>query len=96
MCNRFFETDLISLLFKFLFLLFRWKEALRESSGNFEDLQELFEIVVKFRDPQVKPRLQKIIERSPKFSELLSSDRIADALIQGNLFRGTVNWSGAA
>jgi len=59
-----------------------WKEALRESSGNFEDLQELFEIVVKFRDPQVKPRLQKIIERSPKFSELLSSDRIADALIQ--------------
>ena len=43
---------------------------------------------MKFRDPQVKPRLQKIIERSPKFSELLSSDRIADALIQGNLLRG--------
>ena len=75
--------------------LFRWREALRESSGNFEELQELFEIVVKFRDPQVKPRLQKIIERSPKFSELLSSDRIADALIQGNLLRGIVNWSGS-
>ena len=77
-------------------LIFRWREALRESSGNFEELQELFEIVVKFRDPQVKPRLQKIIERSPKFSELLSSDRIADALIQGNLLKGIVNWSGAA
>ena len=82
-------------LYVFETLIFRWKEALRESSGNFEELQELFEIVVKFRDPQVKPRLQKIIERSPKFSELLSSDRIADALIQGDLLRGIVNWSGA-
>ena len=81
-----------SFVFQFFF---RWREALRESSGNFEELQELFEIVVKFRDPQVKPRLQKIIERSPKFSELLSSDRIADALIQGDLLRGIANWSGA-
>ena len=83
-------------MYVFETLIFRWREALRESSGNFEDLQELFEIVVKFRDPQVKPRLQKIIERSPKFSELLSSDRIADALIQGNLFRDIVNWSDEA
>ena len=81
-------------MYVFETLIFRWREALRESSGNFEELQELFEIVVKFRDPQVKPRLQKIIERSPKFSELLSSDRIADALIQGDLLRGIVNWSG--
>ena len=62
----------------------RWREALRESSTNFEALQDLFEIVVKFKDPQVKPRLQKIIETSPKLSKLLSSDKIADALIQGD------------
>ena len=65
-----------------IFFHIRWKEALRETSGSFEQLQELFEIVVKFKNPEVKPRLQKLNKISSKLSQLLSSDQIADALIE--------------
>ena len=41
-----------------------------------------FEIVINFKYPEVKPKLQKLNEINPKLTQLLSSDQIADALIQ--------------
>ena len=55
---------------------------MRETSGTFDELQELFEIVVKFKDPEVKPKLQKLKGINAKLTQLLSSDQIAAALIQ--------------
>ena len=55
---------------------------MRETSGTFDELQELFEIVVKFKHPEVKPKLQKLKGINAKLTQLLSSDQIAAALIQ--------------
>ena len=54
----------------------RWSTALKEAS--FEELQELFEVVVNFKDPQMFESLNNLNE----LSDTLTADQVAAALLQ--------------
>ena len=56
--------------------IFRWNVVLSEAS--FEELQELFEVVVNFKDPEKLDKLADLNDLSSK----LSADQVAEALLQ--------------
>ena len=60
----------------FIFVFFRWKDAVESSS--FEKLQKLFEFVVKFKDPEVKDTYEDI----KPLTKWITPNDMSDALFE--------------
>ena len=55
----------------------RWREAL-QTRGTLQDLQELFEITLKFKDRGIKTKLERVND----LGKHITADQIAAALIE--------------